>query len=172
MSADNAAKINVSSLVSSCRNVSLNVACAKITVKSRKMQTDSAMSPGVLLCFFGCRFCEVDGNIAFEADERDRPTGTTRVDSGVGAWLHYSFVSDFPNAHNAFVSAGTKIPKFSPNCGAAACDYAARTPAGPGRCRFLPTSQMISATTRTTGINGNKNRAVSTSAPDCELTFP
>ena len=63
ISADSAAKISVSSLVSGCRNVSLNVACEKITPNSRKTAIDSATIAGVRLRFCSGRFGGVTGDI-------------------------------------------------------------------------------------------------------------
>jgi hypothetical protein len=51
ISAETAAKMMVSSLVSGCRNVSLKVACARMTVNKKKMAIDSAIIAGVLLRF-------------------------------------------------------------------------------------------------------------------------
>ena len=51
ISAESAAKISVSSLVSGCRNVSLKVACAKMTANSRKVTMESAMTAGVRFFF-------------------------------------------------------------------------------------------------------------------------
>ena len=56
ISADTAAKMSVSSLVSGCRNVSLNVALRqKMTANRKKMQIESATIAGVRLGFFGGR---------------------------------------------------------------------------------------------------------------------
>ena len=62
ISADSAAKISVSSLVSGCRNVSLKVACAKMTANRKKMQMESATIAGVRLRFLGTRL-GLDGSI-------------------------------------------------------------------------------------------------------------
>ena len=66
INADSAAKISVSSLVSGCRNVSLKVACAKITPNSRKIAIDSATIAGVRLRFFSGRFGGVTGAMTCE----------------------------------------------------------------------------------------------------------
>jgi hypothetical protein len=55
ISAETDAKMMVSSLVSGCRNVSLKVACARMTANRKKMQIDSAMIAGVLLRFLRWR---------------------------------------------------------------------------------------------------------------------
>ena len=66
MSADTAAKMMVYSLVSGCRNVSLNVACEKITVNRKKMQIERATTAGVLLRFFLSRIDAGAGDILAE----------------------------------------------------------------------------------------------------------
>src|ERR1035437_255411 len=63
ISAETAAKMSVSSLVSGCRKVNLKVACAKITAKRKKVQMESATIAGVLFRFFGGRVGGVNGNI-------------------------------------------------------------------------------------------------------------
>src|SRR5271166_2463064 len=63
MKADSAAKIRVSSLVSGCRNDSLNVAWAKITANKKNMAMQSAMMAGVRLRFFSGRVGELTGDI-------------------------------------------------------------------------------------------------------------
>src|ERR1039457_5894705 len=51
ISAETAAKITVSSLVSGCKKVNLKVAWAKITANRKKMQIESATISGVRLRF-------------------------------------------------------------------------------------------------------------------------
>src|SRR5271157_1108166 len=64
ISAETAAKITVSSLVSGCRKVRLNVACAKMMANRKKRQMQSATIAGVRLGFCFGRIGGVDGNIA------------------------------------------------------------------------------------------------------------
>jgi len=55
----------VSSLVSGCKKVSLNVACAKMTVNRKKMQIDRPTTAGVLLRFFLSRVDGIAGDITY-----------------------------------------------------------------------------------------------------------
>src|SRR5271157_907037 len=64
ISAETAAKITVSSLVSGCRKVRLNVACAKMMANRKNRQMQSATIAGVRLGFCFGRIGGVDGNIA------------------------------------------------------------------------------------------------------------
>src|SRR5581483_12454441 len=63
INAETAAKMMVSSLVSGCRNVSLKVACAKMTVNRKKMQMERATSAEVRLRLFLSRIDGRAGNI-------------------------------------------------------------------------------------------------------------
>src|SRR5450759_502379 len=66
MSADSAAKIRVSSLVSGCRNVRLKVACEKMTPNRRNTEIDRATIAGVRLRFCSGRVGGVTGDITRE----------------------------------------------------------------------------------------------------------
>src|ERR1022692_841859 len=91
ISAETAAKMSVSSLVSGCRKVSLKVACAKITAKRKKVQMESATMAGVRFRFFCGRVEGVNGNMNGPTICRSRimnarlrePTPRS------GRWLHY-----------------------------------------------------------------------------------
>src|SRR3974390_1800505 len=63
MKADSAAKIRVSSLVSGCRNDSLNVAWANITPNKKNMAIHNAMMAGVRLRFFSGRVGGLTGDM-------------------------------------------------------------------------------------------------------------
>src|SRR5579871_3245062 len=98
ISAETAAKMMVSSLVSGCRNVSLKVACAKITVNRKKIQMERATSAGVRLRLFLSRVDGRAGNISYrfwETGERRRRAGAKLTCGSVE--LLYASLQGIPN---------------------------------------------------------------------------